>query len=169
MTEQSAWRLVYTKPRQEIEASKQLERQGYTIYLPMLRKRIRQCGEMVSSQVPLFPRYLFIHLTEGLDDWGPIRSTRGVSGLVRFGMKLAHVPDGFIADIREREMEDGFCCEATPRFKQGDKVRITDGPFSDYEAVFQAPHGENRVLILLDLIGKATRVEMAVESIVAGN
>lgn len=135
------------------------------MYLPMLCKQIRRHGTIVISKTPLFPRYLFVNLTDGLDDWGPIRSTRSVSCLVSFGGKPAHVPNRLITNIRKKEMEDGFLHEEIPELSQGDKVHICDGPFSGYEAIFQAKSGKDRVLLLMDAIGKATNIEISIDSI----
>lgn len=165
--EQSAWRLVLTKPRQELTAAEHLKRQGYSVYLPMLRRRKRRNGRQANTQAPLFPRYLFIHLTVGLDDCGPIQSTIGISGLVRFGMVPAQIPDDLIASIQAQEDEDGYHQEEAPEFRHGDMVRITDGPFSGYEAIFHTQRGGERVLIMLDVVGKATQVEITVETIAA--
>ena len=44
----------------------------------------------------MFPRYLFVQLQSGLQDWAPIRSTRGAIGLVRRGEQPAVVPDSVI-------------------------------------------------------------------------
>ncbi len=166
MASPSVWRLIYTKPRQEMEAQRQLEHQGYTTYLPILCRRELRNGKQQEVQAPLFPRYLFIHLTAGIDDWGPIRSTCGVSRLVKFGAEAVSVPDELIAAIQARAEEDGYHYEDRMEFQRGDSVRISDGPFSGYEAIFQANRGEERVLVLLDVIGQTTKVEVASHSIV---
>jgi transcriptional antiterminator RfaH len=165
MNNPSVWSLIYTKPRQELEAQKQLERQGYTTYLPMLCRRERHGSRLQDTLTPLFPRYLFIRLTAGIDDWGPIRSTRGVSNMVRFGIEAARVPDNLIEEIRTHAGEDGYHHEEALEFKQGDRVHIADGPFSGCAAIFQASRSEERVLILLDVVGQATRVEVQAESL----
>ena len=83
----TAWYLIHTKPRQEHIALTNLERQGYTCYLPLLRveKIRRRKAEVVSE--PMFARYLFVRLStsDNAPSWAPIRSTLGVSQLVRFG------------------------------------------------------------------------------------
>jgi transcriptional antiterminator RfaH len=165
MASPSVWRLIYTKPRQEMEAQRQLERQGYTTYLPILCRHTRRHGKRIEVQSPLFPRYLFIHLTPGIDDWGPVRSTRGVSRLVKFGTEAVSVPDELIAEIKSRAEEDGYHYEDRMEFVRGDSVRISEGPFSGYEAIFQASRGEDRVLVLLDVIGQTTKVEVSTDSI----
>ncbi len=169
MENPSVWRLIYTKPRQELEAQQQLERQGYTTYLPMLCRHQRHKGKQQEIQSPLFPRYLFIHLTTGIDDWGPIRSTRGVSGMVQFGSEAAAVPDDLIAEIQARAADDGYHYEDRMALARGDSVRISEGPFAGYEALFQSNRGDDRVLVLLDVIGQTTRVEVPSHSIVKGD
>ena len=94
-----AWYLLYSKPRQEGVAVENLKRQGYETYLPLIRTRRRRQGQYVSLVEPMFPRYLFIHLSDQTDNWGPIRSTLGVSGLVRFGDLPAQVPGRLRGDL----------------------------------------------------------------------
>ncbi len=87
-----AWYLVYSKPQQERVALENLERQGFTAYLPLVRARRRRQTRVVHVIEPMFPRYLFVNLSDLTDDWGPIRSTIGVSNLVRFGNEAARAP-----------------------------------------------------------------------------
>ena len=91
-----AWYLIYSKPQQERIARENLERQGYPSYLPLIRNRRRRQGRYISIIDPMFPRYLFVYLDDETDNWGPIRSTIGVTNLVRFGIWAARVPDSLI-------------------------------------------------------------------------
>jgi transcriptional antiterminator RfaH len=156
MDNQPAWHLIHTKPRQETTALEQLSRQGYTTYLPL----IKQASSPHTTAAPLFPRYLFIRLTAGLDDWTPIRSTRGVSSLVRVGMIPATLSDQVIEAIRRREGADGLHTLPTKSFREGDKVRLVSGPFAEYEAIFSEQRAENRTIIMLNLIGQQNRIEV---------
>jgi transcriptional antiterminator RfaH len=160
-----AWYLVYSKPQQERIARENLERQGYPSYLPMIRNRRRRKGKYMSIVEPMFPRYLFVHLSDETDNWGPIRSTIGVANLVRFGIRAARVPDTLIAMMMERE-EDGVHKFATPELKPGDQVRIVEGVMAGYEAIFQAKTGKERVVLLLRLAeDKTARVQVNVDDI----
>lgn len=161
MNHQAAWHLIHTKPRQERIAREQLERQGFQTYLP----EIRQAGRSRVSILPLFPRYLFIRLTAGLDDWTPIRSTRGVSSLVRIGMNPARISDQLVDNIRKREGTDGLHRLPVEVFSSGDRIRLVKGSFADCEAIFCEQRAENRVIILLDMIGKQNRVEVPTDNI----
>ena len=87
------WYLIYAKPRQEKTAVDNLLRQAYEVYFPQIRvTRNRNSVRKVTIE-PLFPRYLFIRLDAHTDNWAPIRSTMGVTALVRFGGYAAAVDD----------------------------------------------------------------------------
>ncbi len=159
------WYLVYAKPRQERVARTNLERQGYETYLPLSRETKRRRGRATEVIAPLFPRYLFIHLDSQTDDWGPIRSTLGVVSLVRFAYQPAQVPDDLVAALRARENAEGLVAIPRDVFKRGGRVRITDGSFMGYEGIFLAPTGRDRVVILLDIMGKLTRATVGSLSI----
>ena len=160
-----AWYLIHSKPRQEYLARENLERQGYTTYLPVTSLRRRKDCRTISEVGPMFPRYLFIQLSERTDDWRPIRSTFGVSGLIRFGQTPAQVPEHLINDIRAREDKTGLCILPEREFKKGDKVRIAEGPFHGYEAIFQSKSAKDRVSLLLKIIQNSIHIELEKGSI----
>lgn len=155
-----SWFLVYTKPRQEQTARHQLGRQGYPVYLPMTQQNRKRNGRRVSVIEPLFPRYLFIQLDTCRDDWGPIRSTIGVSALVRFGKEPAMVPDALIETLRSRESTTGLHDWAEPVFHAGQSVRVVGGVLQGYEGIFVAGTGRERVVVLLDILGRQVRARV---------
>lgn len=165
MSSQAKWCLIHTKPKQEQTAAEHLRRQHYHVYLPMLCKRRIKNERQISAVTPLFPRYLFVRLSAGIDNWGPIRSTKGVRDFVRFGTNPTQVPNELIDEIKAREDNNGLHYELEPELQKGDKIHITDGPFSGCNAIFTAHRSKERVLILLDIIGKSSRVEVASNSI----
>lgn len=155
------WYLVYTKPRQEKCALANLERQGYQCFLPTLPiERVRH-GLLKIADEPLFPRYLFIRLGHGASakSWAPIRSTKGVSRLVSFGAEPALIADSLIEALRAQEI----CTRASvePLFKQGERVRFLDGPFAGIEGVYQIPNGEQRVMVLIEIMSKQTTIRVS--------
>jgi len=155
-----SWYLVYTKPRQEEVALANLERQGYTTYLPRVRHKRRRKGRPTAVIEPLFPRYLFIHLDTHTDNWAPIRSTLGVASLVRFGQKPAPIPESLISFLRSRESRDGLHEWAEPEYRAGDRVRVADGPMEGYEGILLARTSRERVVVLLDILGKQVRAQL---------
>lgn len=151
------WYLVYTKPRQERTARSNLDRQGYDVYLPLVRKATRRHGRRVTGVVPLFPRYLFVRLDQTTDNWGPIRSTLGVASMVRFGQEPARAPDDLVAYLHAREDEQGVQDLPVEEFRPGTKVRIAEGAFMGYEGIYLARSGRERVVVLLQLCGRPAR------------
>ena len=101
------WFAVQAKPRQESTTKEQLERQGYHAYLPMMTVRKRRRAAWTASIEPLFPRYLFVHADANQQSLAPVRSTVGVSGLVRFGNVLRPVPDAVVHYLQEVEAVQG--------------------------------------------------------------
>lgn len=148
------WYLVHTKPRQEKCALQNLGQQGYVCYLPTLpTEKLRQ-GVLTIADEPLFPRYLFIQLGWGKSakSWNPIRSTKGVSRLVSFGVEPAKVDDQLIDLLKSRQEE--LQAEPERLFTSGERVRLTDGPFAGIEGIYQMADGERRAMVLIELLGK---------------
>jgi transcriptional antiterminator RfaH len=141
---QLRWYLVHCKPREDERALEHLQRQGFECYRPMRPvERLRDHRRLVAVE-PLFPRYLFIHLDSVHDNWYPIRSTRGVHQIVRFDKeKPLAVSDAIIEGIRMRLATRA----PEPYLKPGERVRITEGPFSHLEAIFVANDGDERVVL----------------------
>ena len=159
------WYLIYSKPGQEHIAQENLLRQGYETYLPLTSLLRKQRGRSVRKVGPLFPRYLFIHLSDQTDNWAPIRSTIGVASLVRFGMEPAKVPDQLIQDLKSQEAEPGLHAPMSQDFMEGETVRISEGPFEGYEAIFSAQDSNDRVLILLKIAEQYARLKIESRSI----
>ena len=160
-----AWYLIYSKPQRERLALENLERQGYPSYLPLIRNRRRRKGRYASIIEPMFPRYLFVHLSDETDNWGPIRSTIGVANMVRFGMQAARVPDSLIEMMQERD-EEGVQTLTPAEIEPGDQVRIVEGVMAGYEAIFQARTSKERVVLLLQLAQDRTaRIQVSAHDI----
>jgi len=155
------WYLVHTKPRQENCALENLERQGYACYLPTLRvEKLRQ-GRLTVLEEPLFPRYLFIQL--GHDDsaksWAPIRSTRGVCRLVSFGVEPAKVEDSLIDYLKTQAARAQNLPQ--PLFSPGERVWLTGAPFAGVEGLYQMADGQQRAMVLIELLSRPVRVPVA--------
>ncbi len=157
---QTHWYLLMSRPRDEERALLNLQDQDYTVYLPRVLRERRKAGNRRSGVEPLFPRYLFIRLSEEMN-WAPIRSTPGVSGLVAFGNRdrtYIPCPDGMIEAIQAQENNQGLHQPQSLDFQKGDKVRITTGPFHDLEGVFLMDDGIDRALVLLHFLGNQRAV-----------
>lgn len=157
--------MVYAKARQEEVALEHLERQQFHCYLPRIQLSKRRNGQIVPSIQPFFPRYLFIRLALQDQDWAPIRSTRGVCGLVRFEGAPKRVPTRLIQALKNNENSQQLQDITTPSWKQGDVVKIEQGPFSGYSCIFQGRRSSDRVAVLLDIIGKPTTAVLSSQNL----
>ncbi len=150
-----AWYLLQCKPRQDLRALEHLQRQHYRCFLPTCQRERVVRGTRKLSEEPLFPGYLFIHLEEG-SNWAPLRSTRGVARLVSFGGYPLPVDDELIIRLQERSERQA----AQLLLQPGDSVRISDGPFAELEAIFLCMEGEQRVVLLMNLLQREQRVRL---------
>lgn len=164
-----SWYLVHSKPNGEAVAEQNLVRQGYEVYLPRLLQYFRRAGRRHQRISALFPRYLFLRVTDGQDALAPVRSTRGVSGIVRFGNDFAIVPELVVHDIRRRADPDTGMHRLAPEPVPGPgaRIRVSDGPFEGLEGVFQRRVGQDRVAVLLTVLGRIAPVSLPLEAVVA--
>lgn len=156
------WFLLTSKPHKDELAEMHLRNQGYDVYRPLAKRLRRQRGKMITRIESLFPRYLFIHLDNGINDnWAPIRSTQGVNGFVRFGTDAAQVPDNLVDGLKAQEKLLGERAIDLDRYHKGDKVIIADGPFKGLQGIFERYDGEERVMVLLEILHKQTTLAIS--------
>ncbi len=159
-TNNTAWYVVHTKPRQEGRALENLQNQGFTCFLPTMQvQKLRNQRVQVVTE-PMFSRYLFIQLDDQTQNWGPIRSTLGVSKLVSFGPQPAKVPPEFVAFLKEAPPET-----LERMFAPGDTVQVAAGPLQGLEGKYLAHDGETRAFVLIELLGQPQKIAMAVEAL----
>jgi transcriptional antiterminator RfaH len=157
------WYLIHTKPKQEFRAQENLNQQGYTTFLPTLKVQKLKKNIIEVLEDPLFHRYLFIQLDQVESNWFPIRSTRGVHQIVRFGMHAEPVivPDPLVEELRTWDRVK-FVAKAL--FETGEPVQIKEGPFKNMEGDFlkflKSSTGESRALLLIDILGKTQQIKV---------
>lgn len=155
------WYVAQTQPHAEARAILNLERQGFATYLPRYLKRRRHARRVDVVAVPLFPRYLFVSFDPDRQRWLSIRSTIGVARLVGHGDAPLPVPVGIVESLKSRQDEAGFVrLMAPPGLRAGDKVRVVGGAFEEALGLVECISDEERVTILLDLLGRKVRVTL---------
>jgi transcriptional antiterminator RfaH len=148
------WAVVNTQPLNEHRAITNIERQGFTCYAP--REKIIRIvrGRKVHDARWLFPRYLFVWIT---DHWWQLFSTFGVNHMLMNGDQPAHLPDGYVDQMKAREI-NGLIVLSKHRFHKGQDVHVTGGLFVGKHGIYQGMTSRQREVILLDALG---RVELA--------
>lgn len=153
------WYVVHTKPQQETIATEHLNRQRFETCLPLLQEPKRRNRKWQEVIMPLFPRYLFVRLQLQADNVAPIRSTRGVVGLVKFGGAPQPLPEGFVENLNQfADPTSGYHLPERPLFKVGGLVKILEGPFKECVGVYQKSAGKHRGLLLLEFLGRTSEV-----------
>lgn len=153
------WYVVQTKPKQEDRAVLNLKRWGVETLAPRLRELRSSRAAGASYRIaPLFPGYVFARF-DAAALLAKVRLTRGVSRVVGFGESATPLSDAAVELIRVRMREDGSV--RPDPLQPGDAVRIVDGPLRSLLGVFERSlRGEDRVLILLSLMGSQARVQL---------
>jgi transcription antitermination factor NusG len=158
------WYALRSKPRKEDVVWRQVHNGGFETFYPRLR--VNPVNPRSKKIKPYFPGYLFVYAD--LDEVGlsVFRWMPHAIGLVSFGGEPAAVPENLIHAIRKRveEIADAGG-EVLDGLKHGDVVRISDGPFRGYEAIFddRLP-GKERVRVLLELLGSQRRVPLELKT-----
>ena len=158
MTLMRKWYLIKTKPRQEKTAISNLENQEYTTYCPIVT--------INNKHIVLFPGYIFIHLDKKKEDWSPIRSTKGIVNFVRFGLNFAQIPDNVIEFIKANQLFNKEKLINYNKFKPGDKVQISDGVFKNCIAIFESFQSDERVILLMKILGQQQAINLKQESVI---
>lgn len=162
------WYVVQTHPNAERKAVAHLERQGFAAYLPRYRKRRRHARRTEVVLAPLFPRYAFVSIDMEAQRWRSIQSTVGVSLLVCNGDAPAAVPPRVMEALYARADGEGIIeVDAGPRFARGDRIRVSGGAFSDCSGLFESMTDNERIAILLDLLGRKVRVVLDAGDVIA--
>ena len=157
------WHIIYTKAREEFRALENLQAQGFDVFLPTCKAQKKLQGKIKIATEPLFSRYLFIRLSDISSNWFPIRSTRGVASLLRFGISTDPVviPDPIIDFLRRRCVLEEPLHEL---FKPGEMIEITDGPFKGlfgfFEKLQTLPDGLSRALLLVEVLGSVQKLKI---------
>ncbi len=165
--EHKNWYLLSSKPHKDELAELQLANQGYEVYRPLAQRLRKRRGKMVKTIESLFPRYMFICLDRLTDNWAPIRSTIGVSKIVVFGNNPAVVADELIVALRAEESALGSKAIDLDRFKRDDAVLITEGPFKGISGRFLSYDGEERAMVLLEIMRSKTQLVISPANLMA--
>ena len=165
----SAWYVAYTEPRQEPLALTNLRQQGFQAYLPLyktLKKRATkppveaEAARQLIVHEPMFPRYMFFKPSSYRQSISTVRSTRGVSSIVRFGTQYALVQPDVVAAIQQQEqLRNDAALESIDALKPGRHVRIYEAGMEGLEGLVHSASSK-RLIVLMEILGRQTRVKV---------
>ena len=150
------WIVVKTHPNREPFAMGNLVRQKFEVYCPQVRKTLTARGVRREVLRPLFANYLFVRAPLGPLLWRPVLSTYGVRQVVHFGDHIPSLDARFIDALRDREV-DGAIVKPPSPFEVGEQIGISGGPFDGLVARIIEISSNDRLTILMDLLGQSVR------------
>jgi len=147
------WWVMHTRPRQEKCLARELYRERIPFYLPLIPRRWRSRGRVITSHVPLFAGYVFV-----FGDGEERIATLGTGRVVR----SLEVPDqeGLWGDLRQTEQLLASRARITPesRLRPGKIVEIRSGPLAGLRGTILRGATGRRFVVHVDFMQQGASV-----------
>ena len=152
------WFILQFKPNAHHQANRNLNRQGFDTFLPLHDTTLRKSSRFINTSKTLFPGYMFIKFDRNESHWHKINNTYGVSRLITFNSILKSIPTSFVDSLMKRYDLSGKLLPVK-ELEKGDKVTILKGPFANFIATVEKYEADQRIWILMDLMGRKTKIQ----------
>lgn len=148
-----AWNL-----KQRIE-SMDMQDKIFDAIVPKEKKIKIKEGRRTTVEEKIFPGYVLVDMIVTDDSWYVVRNTPNVTGFVGSGTIPTPIDEAELAYLKKRMGAD------EPKYKVefaiGDLVKITDGPFKEYEGkVGELDEAKGKVKVMVTIFGRETPVEL---------
>jgi transcriptional antiterminator NusG len=170
------WYVVHTYAGYENKVKTNLEQRIHTmqmedkifrVHIPMEDVMEIKNGKKQVVQKKIFPGYLLVKMEYDNDSWYVVRNTPGVTGFVSAGTGTKPTP------LSKREVEKILVVkkeEAKPAvrlgFEEGDVVRITSGPFADFNGTISEINADQgKLKVLVNIFDRETPVELGFDQV----
>jgi len=162
------WFIIQFKANSHHRATKNLNQQGFETFLPLNNSTSRRASRFVNTTQPLFPGYMFIKFDKEKIEWQKINNTYGVSRLVTFNSVLKSIPKIIVSSLMNRYDSSGKILPIK-RLKKGDQVEVLNGPFTNFIATVETYETDQRIWVLMDLMGRKTKIQASSDDLHASN
>ena len=168
VTQEKNWYVIHTYSgyeeavaknlKQRVESFK-IEDKIFDVIVPREKKiRIRD-GKRKEVEEKLYPGYVLVQMIVTDESWYVVRNTPNVSGFVGAGVTPVPLTQEEVDVLMKRVKQE------VPQFKinveEGDVVKITDGPFKDFDGkVSEVDRERGKVKVLVNMFGRDTSVEL---------
>ena len=162
------WFVVHSYSGYENKVKKNLEHriesmgmqnQIFQVVVPTEEEVELRDGQRRTTERRVFPGYILVEMLMNDDTWYVVRNTPGVTDFVRSGAKPIPLRQEEVDKIFKRMEADAPKIKVS--FKEGQKVRIVDGPFEDFMGSVDAIDTDRaRVRVLVNMFGRETPVEV---------
>ena len=158
------WFILQFKSNSHHQAAKNLNRQGFETFLPLHETTSRRLSRFINTSKPLFPGYMFIKFDKAESKWHKINNTYGVSRLITFNNILKSIPTSFVDHLMKRYDLSGKLLPIQ-KLKKGDQVKLLKGPFANFAATVEKYEDDQRIWVLMDLMGRKSKIQAEAESL----
>ena len=159
MGNSKSWIVARNKPNQDKIALINLEQQNFEFFQPTFKTMSKRQNKFKEIIKPVFPGYIFIAINLEEKNWHKINNTRGISSIIVFGNEIPLIRCELIKELQYR-----FSLNNDPKtvdqFKTGMNAEITNGPFAQLIGKIEEIDADQRIWILLDILGTQTRVSI---------
>lgn len=116
-------------------------------------------GKRRTVERHVFPGYVLVNMILEEDSWFVVRNTPGVTGFVGMGDDPTPLRSEEVASILRRMENEAPTYKVT--YKQGDRVRIVDGPFNDFRGIVDEIYMDrSKIRVMVNFFGRETPVEL---------
>lgn len=171
------WYALVVNPRCDRRAERKLLLHGLCTYRPEGRSwtKPRHSPHVKARLRAAFPRYLFVgHPERSAPEWGVVRSTDGVAGVVGIGWLPCGIPHEKIEFLRRQEEVGRFNygfdpnaprSKAQPKYVPGQVLEIISGPYLGYKTPVVRPARQVDVDVELMIFGRSTTLTVPLEMV----
>lgn len=170
------WYVIHTYSGYENKVKTNLEHRiesmgmGEKIFQVLIPKEtvtdIREGGRRVTSEKKVFPGYILVQMELGDDSWYVVRNTPGVTGFVGAEGKPVPLSREEFKRIVKRTVESGTKGTTKTDFTEGMSVKITQGPFADFDGpIAEVNVDQSKVKVLVTIFGRETPVEVGFDQV----
>ena len=147
-----------------------LEDRIYDVAIPTEEVIEIRNGKKVNVEKKTFPGYVLIRMDEDPNLLYEIRNTPSVIGFVGSGKHPAPLSKKEVERIigtNEEVEESKESPKFKPDFENGETVRVTNGPFADFNGIIEEINlDQSKVTVLVNVFGRETPLELAFTDIV---
>lgn len=157
------WYAVHTRSRHEFQVHDRLKLKGVETFLPMVERLRKWKDRKKLISFPLFPGYLFVHISKESQSMLNVLKVKGVVRLIgTVPGEPAPIPDEQILYL-QKLVENKGSLDPYPYLSEGQKVRITKGPLSGVEGILVEKLDKHLLVLSVDVLrqGVALTIDAA--------
>ena len=164
-----SWYALQCRFQQELKTEIALQARGVNVYCPLTladKRRITTYATFKNLTEPLFERYVFFQMDEGIDDFYHITKCPGVTKIVKMSKREdgylypTVIPNEIIDQLKAHEDGQGIHSCHKVDYEKGDEIRVVRGVFKDLPGEIYSNDKEKRVFVLIELFNAIKKVEI---------